>query len=89
MKYLKSISTKAIICYLLLNAVGCVEPKLQYKSEVVKNKMIIDGKFSIAYESGNSDYHSHGLYEKYEVGDTICFKLVGDSFWGRTVVDCN
>lgn len=61
MKHLKSISTKAIICYLLLSTVGCIEADgetnkgINYHIETIEDceYIIFHGGYQNAAHKGN------------------------------------
>jgi hypothetical protein len=62
----------------------------EYKLEIVQAKTIDfkngTTRYNIAYESGLSESFTFGLYTKYNVGDTICFKREKNWFW--KIIDC-
>ena len=62
----------------------------EYKQQIVKVKTIDlkDGntRYNIAFTDGNSETFDFGLYSKYEVGDTVCWKRVKNWLW--YVIDC-
>ena len=81
--------------YVLLVAVfsSCEQRPVEYeyKQQIVKAKTIDlrDGntRYNIAFTDGCSESFSFGLYSKYEVGDTICWKCEKDWLW--YVIDCH
>jgi hypothetical protein len=81
--------------YVLLVAVfSSCEPitvEYEYKQQIVKAKTIDlkDGntRYNIAFTDGNSEAFSFGLYSKYEVGDTVCWKREKNWLW--YVIDCH
>ena len=79
MKYLKSISTKAIICYLLLSVVSCGQPDpivITNKRKTLRTR-ILGGEiyFTTMYTANNGDrtfrIEQQDVYQEWEVGDTI------------------
>ena len=97
MKIRKFINSKlSYAIYIVLVAVlivSCSNPvtEYEYKSNVIKSKTIDleDGttRYNVAYYNGISDSYSFGLYESFEVNDTICWKREKGWFWH--IVDCN
>jgi hypothetical protein len=81
--------------YVLLVAVfSSCEPRTveyEYKKQIVKAKTIDlkDGntRYNIAFTDGNSETFDFGLYSKYEVGDTVCWKREKNWLW--YVIDCH
>jgi hypothetical protein len=81
--------------YVLLVAVfsSCEQRPVEYeyKQQIVKAKTIDlkDGntRYNIAFTDGDSEAFSFGLYSKYEVGDTVCWKREKDWLW--YVIDCH
>lgn len=81
--------------YLLLVAVfsSCEKRPVEYeyKHQIVKAKTIDlkDGntRYNIAFTDGDSETFNFGLYSKYEVGDTICWKR--EKGWLWYVIDCH
>jgi len=75
--------------------VGCKEYKPTYetKQTVVNAKAIVkvDGtdKFILSFSHGESEYCSFGEYNKYKVGDTLCWKREEDFFGTWFVEDCH
>lgn len=63
----------------------------EYKQQIVKAKTIDlkngDTRYNIAFTDGDSETFSFGLYSKYEVGDTICWKREKGRWWD--VIDCH
>lgn len=63
----------------------------EYKQQIVKAKTIDlkDGntRYNIAFTDGTSNSFSFGLYSKYGVGDTVCWKREEGWFW--YVTDCH
>lgn len=79
MKALKSITTKVIICYLLLSIVSCGEPDpivVINKRRTLRTR-IIGGEvyFTTMYTATNGDrtfrIEQQDLFQEWEVGDTI------------------
>ena len=92
------LSLKSHLLYTLLVAVffvGCKEHPKQYetKQTIVNAKAVVtvDGtdKFILSFENGESDYCSFGVYNKYKVGDTLCWKREKDFFGMWFVEDCH
>jgi predicted metalloprotease with PDZ domain len=81
--------------YVLLVAVfSSCEPRTveyEYKQQIVKAKTIDlkDGstRYNIAFTDGSSENFDFGLYTKYEVGDTVCWKREKNWLW--YVIDCH
>jgi hypothetical protein len=81
--------------YVLLVAVfsSCKQKTVEYeyKQQIVKAKTtdLKDGttRYNIAFTDGDSETFSFGLYSKYEVGDTICWKR--EKNWVWYVIDCH
>ena len=81
--------------YVLLVAVfsSCTPRPVEYeyKQQIVKAKTIDlkDGntRYNIAFTDGNSETFDFGLYSKYEVGDTVCWKREKNWLW--YVIDCH
>lgn len=63
----------------------------EYKQTIVKAKTIDlergNTRYNIAFTNGDSEEFSFGLYSKYEVGDTICWKREKNWLW--YVIDCH
>lgn len=63
----------------------------EYKKQIVKAKTIDlkDGntRYNIAFTDGDSETFDFGLYSKYEVGDTVCWKR--EKNWVWYVEDCH
>jgi hypothetical protein len=86
---------KSIFAFLLLVVFSsCVQNKqieYEYRQHIVKAKTIdlINGstRYNIAFTDGASESFSFGLYSKYEVGDTICWKREKNWLW--YVIDCH
>lgn len=84
-----------LICLLLLFFItSCVSNEIEFKKEIVKNKTIdlFEGttRYNIAFKSGTSDAFSYGLYEKYNIGDTICFqRYSNDVIRDWYLIECN
>lgn len=81
--------------YVLLVAAfySCKErpTEYEYKQQIVKAKTIDlkDGntRYNIAFTDGDSETFDFGLYSKYEVGDTVCWKREKNWLW--YVIDCH
>ena len=92
------LSLKSHLLYTLLAAVflvGCKERPKQYetKQTIVNAKAIIKvegtDKFILSFDNGESEYCSFGEYNKYKVGDTLCWKREKDFFGMWYVEDCH
>lgn len=83
------------IAYVLLVAVfsSCEQRPVEYeyKQQIVKAKTIDlrngNTRYNIAFTDGDSETFSFGLYSKYEVGDTICWKREKGCLW--YVIGCH
>lgn len=57
----------------------------EYKQQIVKAKTIDlrngNTRYNIAFTDGDSEEFSFGLYSKYEVGDTICWRREKGYLW--------
>jgi hypothetical protein len=62
-----------------------------YKQQIIQAKTVDlkDGstRYNIAFTDGVSESFSFGLYSKYEVGDTVCWKREKGRGW--YVIDCH
>ena len=97
MKQIFKFKTQTIaFVYAMLVAVffiGCKKHKPVYetKKTIVNAKAIVkvDGtdKFILSFSDGESEYCSFGEYNKYKVGDTLCWKREKGWFW--VVEDCH
>lgn len=73
--------------------VGCKEKPKQFetKQTIINAKAIVKvegtDKFILSFHNGESEYCSFGEYNKYKIGDTICWKREKDWFW--YVIDCH
>ena len=92
------LSLKSHLLYTLLVAVffvGCKEHPKQYETKQTiinaKAKVKVDGsdKFILSFENGESEYCSFGEYNKYEIGDTLCWKREKGFFGMWFVEDCH
>lgn len=63
----------------------------EYKQTVINAKAIIkkdcDDKFIISFTNGQSEYCSFGQYNKYQIGDTLCWER--EKGWMWYLVDCH
>lgn len=74
MKYLKSITAKAIICYILLSIVSCSEffPSKNDMMIVYKVEQIKNGRWSYKVVPTNGKSSHYFLSdEQYQIGDTL------------------
>jgi hypothetical protein len=75
--------------------VGCKEQPKYYetKKTVVNAKAIVKvegtDKFILSFSDGESEYCSFGEYNKYKIGDTLCWKREKDFFGMWYVEDCH
>ena len=92
------LSLKSHLLYTLLVAVffvGCKEHPKQYETKQTiinakaKVKVYGSDKFILSFENGESEYCSFGEYNKYEIGDTLCWKREKDFFGMWFVEDCH
>jgi hypothetical protein len=82
---------------LLLVAVlySCVQRPFEYeiKQQIVKDKTIYlkngNTRYNIAFEDGSCKTFDFGLFTKYEIGDTICFKRKNDAWGFWYIEDCH
>lgn len=97
MKHKFSITRLALaFASLLLAAVlySCEQRPVEYevKKRIVKDKTIdtYNGstRYNIAFKDGSCEAFDFGLYTKYEIGDTICFKRKKDMWGFWYVEDC-
>jgi len=86
------------LLYTLLVAVffvGCKEKPMEYETKQTiinaKAKVKVDGsdKFILSFSDGDSEYCSFGEYNKYKVGDTLCWKREKHFFGTWYVEDCH
>jgi hypothetical protein len=75
--------------------VGCKEHEViyEYKQTIVNAKAVVKvegtDKFVLSFTNGESEYCSFGDYNKYKVGDTLCWKREKDFFGMWYVEDCH
>jgi len=95
-KILKFKTQLIAFVYAMLVAVfliGCKERPKQYetKQTVINAKAIVKvkgtDKFILSFSDGESEYCSFGEYNKYKVGDTLCWKR--EKGWLWYMVDCH
>lgn len=84
---------KFLTCLLLVvSFTSCKQKPIQYeyKQQIIKSKTVDlkDGntRYNIAFTDGSSEAFSFGIYSKYEIGDTICWKREKNWIW--YIVDC-
>ena len=95
---MKNLTLRSHFLYTLLVAVffvGCKEKPKQYetKQTIVNAKAIVKvegtDKFILSFDNGESEYCSFGAYNKYKVGDTLCWKREKGFFGMWFVEDCH
>ena len=75
--------------------IGCREKPMEYETKQtiinVKAKVKVEGsdKFILSFSDGSSEYCSFGEYNKYKIGDTLCWKREKDFFGMWYVEDCH
>lgn len=73
--------------------VGCKEKPMEYetKQTIVNAKAIVKvegtDKFILSFSDGESEYCSFGEYNKYKIGDTLCWER--EKGWLWYLVDCH
>ena len=92
------LSLKSHLLYTLLVAVffvGCKEKPMEYetKQTIINAKAIVKvegtDKFILSFDNGESEYCSFGEYNKYKIGDTLCWKREKYFFGVWFVEDCH
>lgn len=77
--------TLTILSLILYSCVEITPTIYEYKQLVVKNKTVDlhqgTTRYNIAFTSGESEEFSFGLYSKYEIDDTVCFKREKGWIW--------
>ena len=87
-KFLSNYLTFAFASFLLASVLySCEQRPVEYeiKQQIVKDKTIDlkngSTRYNIAFNDGSCEFFSFGLYTKFEINDTICFKRKKD-MWG-------
>jgi hypothetical protein len=89
------IKTFFVYFLLIILFISCKQGDIEYefKKQIVKAKTIdlVDGttNYNIAFTDGDSKSFSFGLYSKYEINDTICWRRKKDFLGKWYVIDCN
>ncbi len=89
------ILSNVVYFLLLINLCSCgsnSEPKPTFFQRIIsaKTKDVKNGTtcYKFAYSNGQNDEVSFGLYVKYDIGDTVCFKKENGIIGWTSIVDC-